>query len=125
MRLELKDGNIVINTHDLLENMPADSLVELIQSLACQEAVVKHVADQIIDGWTDDGYYAARSVAKSEEPNTALDTAIRRIAENSSEVARKEISEMGETIKSLKNQLCDSWNEIEKLRRKLNGNYVS
>lgn len=84
LAIELTEPN------ELLELMSEDDKLHFMQSLSSHEIIIKHVADQIINGYTEDGYSGSYSGVESQ-PHTALQTAVRDISINSDEIARKEI----------------------------------
>lgn len=123
MQVALVDGKLSISVEDLLDSMSSDNKLELIERLSCQDAVIKHVADQIIEGWTVDGHRGAKSVSAHPDPSTALDSAMRRIAIGSSEIAAKEIVALVAEVAILNGNLRDAYNEIENLRSRFKRSY--
>lgn len=87
LAIELTEPN------ELLELMSEDDKLHFMQSLSSHEIIIKHVADQIISGCTEDGYSGSYSSVESK-PHTALQTAVRDISINSGEIARKEIESL-------------------------------
>lgn len=84
---------------ELIELINDEDKIDFMQSLACEGIIIKHVADQIIDGCTEDGYYGSKSCGTEHNPSTPLDIAIRKVAKLSSEVARKEIEALESRLK--------------------------
>ena len=91
LAIELTEPN------ELVELMSEEDKLHFMQSLSSHEIIIKHVADQIINGSTDDGYSGSFSMVKSK-PDTALQTAIRDISINSSEIAKSEIESLQNTL---------------------------
>ena len=87
LAIELTEPN------ELLELMSEDDKLHFMQSLSSHEIIIKHVADQIISGFTEDGYSGNYSGVESK-PHTALQTAVRDISIKSGEIARKEIESL-------------------------------
>lgn len=85
-----KDGKLELDIEDLLRQLPEDQKLALMESFSCDEVIIKHVTDQLLDGCTDNGFWGAGGVA-SDAPYTALDKAKREVAKRSGEVAKKEI----------------------------------
>jgi hypothetical protein len=116
MRTEIIDGKLTVKIIDLLESLSSETALEVVESLACTEAVIKHVADQIIEGRTENYYHGYKS-APSESPSTALGRARRLIAEASGEIAREEIAGLCKEMESLKGRLSAAYAEIGKYER--------
>ncbi len=87
LAIELTEPN------ELLELICENDMIEFTQSLSCYDSVIKHVAEQIINGCTDDGYHGSKSSVDSE-PHTALQIAVRDVSINSGEIARREIESL-------------------------------
>lgn len=117
MNADLKKGMLSVNLYDVFESLSPEELIELVDSLACTDAVIKHVADQIIDGWTELGSHGGKS-AGNHTAYGALDEAIRRVAEASGEVAKKEIAALCDSLKRVEQQNVDAWVEIRRLQDK-------
>lgn len=106
-----KDGKLEFDLHSLLECAKDETRVELIESLSCDEAVIKHVVDQILDGWTESMFAGATVCEQEVSPRYGLDFARREISKRSSEVAKQTIESLEKTIASLKQ-------EVQELREK-------
>ena len=77
MKLEFdSSGRIIIDPFLLLNYAivcaEEDIRDNILQSLACDERVIKHIADQIIDGWTENGSHGSLGF-REEVPSTALE----------------------------------------------------
>ena len=88
-----------INVVDLLSSLSGDQENKLIQQLACSDQVIKHVADQIINHCTDDGYTGWQE--SGHEPSTPLSIARREVSKGSSDLAKREIEDLERKCKSL------------------------
>jgi uncharacterized tellurite resistance protein B-like protein len=102
---KIEKGNLVLDVSDLLSSITGEARKELIQALACEDSILAEVASQIITGWTSDGWSSGRSCSWSIDPWCALDVAIRRVAEASGEVAKKEIERANREIEGLKEKM--------------------
>ena len=91
LAIELTEPN------ELLELMNEEDKLDFMQSLSSSESVIKHVSDQIINGCTEGGYSGSYS-AVSSEPSTALQSAIREISINSSDIASGEIKSLQDAL---------------------------
>lgn len=87
-------GRISFDLHNLLSSVPPEMKVEMVESLACDDDIIKHVTAQILDGWTQSGYYGSKSCGAHEDPAIGLDWAVRQVSKRSSEVAKKEIERL-------------------------------
>jgi len=97
--VKLEDGYVMIDVADLFQRLSVEQKTELAQHLACDEAVLGFVADQLLDGWTEAGWHGYKHTGDAE-PTTALDKARRRIALGASETANKVIDELQRSIKN-------------------------
>ncbi len=90
MDMKFEDGRFTFSLVALLESMSLDEKIAAADSIACDEDIIKHVLDQIIVGWTENGSHGYRGLPELK-PHYALEMVRRRIAEGASEVAKKEI----------------------------------
>lgn len=111
-----KDGKLEFDLHSLLECAKDQTKIELIESLACDDAIIKHVTDQILGGWTENMFCGASECGQSDTPYFALDKARREIAKRSSEVAKETIENLEKTIARQKQELAE-YHEKESKRR--------
>ena len=56
MNINYKDGKLQIDLHDLLDNVREEDLNEFLETVSCNDKVIKHVTDQILDRWTENCY---------------------------------------------------------------------
>lgn len=107
-----KDGKLEFYLRSLLECVSEESRVELIEFLSCDEAIIKHVTDQILDGWTENLYAGASECGASPNPYNALDKARREISKRSSEIAKEEILKLERSLQQTKDELNKLREEI-------------
>ncbi len=107
MKLEISSAvSIEISEPAELINLMSDEeRIEAIVALSCDDAVIKNVADQIINGCTESGNHGWLS--GGETPSTPLSVAIRAVASASSELARKEIESLERMVKSKNDIISD------------------
>ena len=98
MNTEYRGLKLVIGVFELLHNMPDEDKIKLIDELSCEDAIIKHVVDQILDGWTENVSHGAILVPASSNPKEGLDYAMREVAKRSGEVAAKEIKRLEEAL---------------------------
>lgn len=91
MQIEFKDGKISFDAYDLLSEMTDEQKLDLVERLACEDIVIKHVAEQIFDGLTENGHCGAFS-SGSPYHLTSLMAARIRVANEAGEVATSQIS---------------------------------
>ena len=92
MEVILTGANLTINIIDLLNSLSHEQEQQLIESLSCSDAVIKHVADQIAHGSTENGCSGWESGSGSA--TTPLSIAICECAKSSSKLAKKEIESL-------------------------------
>jgi hypothetical protein len=98
MSVHYKNGKIEFDLHDVLSRVSLEQKLELIESLACDDQIITHVAQQIISEWTESGYKGASSIDPPPNPFYGLDWAWREVAKRSGEVAEREIERLEECI---------------------------
>lgn len=104
--IENKDNphllNLEINLYEVLhDSIAGEQRENLIQSLSCADEIIGHVAEQLIDGYTYNGFSGTWATSR----NTALQQARQRIAENSDYAVKRTIQDMENEIKSLKDDI--------------------
>lgn len=107
LRVEYKDGKLTLDVNDLLEGLTDEGRQDLMETLACQDNIINWVAEQIIGGYTPNGSAGSRS-GYGTEPRSALDKARRLLAEQSSEIAKTEISSLKRYAEDQRSA-CDEW----------------
>jgi len=71
-------GDIVFSLQDFVEHMDDETKKDLIIVLSCQDSVIKNVADQIMDGMTDQGSCGSLCCTAHAEPLFGLDYSKRK-----------------------------------------------
>jgi hypothetical protein len=121
MKSSYTSGNLTFNLLDLLDDMTIDEKRELAESLACQADVVMFVGQQIIDKWTESGFYSGLCCTASPEPTHGLDKVWRDVAKASGEVAKREIERLEDALRSEKKATESAWNEYHKIANRRYG----
>jgi hypothetical protein len=101
MTIKYDNGNLVIDLHALLACVDAATRASFIESLACDDEIIRHVTAQILDRWTESVYAGGSLVTAVPAPAssaTPLDTAWREVAKRSSDVAKREIERLEEAL---------------------------
>ena len=84
---EMKGDEVCINIFELIhDHFPQERLMELAESIGCADTVINAVADQLLGGWTENGFCGFTGT-----DNTPIDKGRRKIAEGANEAARTEI----------------------------------
>lgn len=117
MELEYQNGRLSFNFQDALESLCADEKRDLIEALSCDAEVVTFVAQQIIDKWTESGYYSGVSCVANHTAYHGLGKAWRDVAKASGEVAKREIERLEEALRHQVKQTETAWAEYHKLIR--------
>ena len=93
IRIAIVGGTLQLDIAEILEEAIAHH-PEIVERLACDDAVIRHVADQILDGYTESGSYGSTCCIAGDEPYTPLDKARARVVAGAGEVARREIERL-------------------------------
>ena len=113
--MNLEGNNIVINVYDLIGQLRVEHLHQIIDALACHAEIVDEVMNQVIDGTTTDGSYAATSFGGNPKAFFGLDGARMRIAKASGDIAAKEIERLDAALDRAKAYSNDGWAKYYKL----------
>ena len=115
--MNYRDGSIVLDLHqEVLEPiMRGEHRAAVLESVACNEDVIRHVADQILDGWTENGN--SGMTYDEADPKCALSQARRRIALGAGDVAAREIRELARRAASLEAENGRLAHELYNARR--------
>jgi len=116
MTAKITNGSIEIDICGLLDLLDDESKLKFIESLACDSAVVKHVTDQILTGWTESGYSGGRFCTASADPVLGLDWAIRQVALRSGDVAKREIERLQDALERKNKETNELHEENRRLR---------
>ena len=111
-------GKIEIDAQDIFDNLPRDSVLELIESLSCSELVIKHVADQLLEGWTENGYHGSKCTGLT--PSTEINIARDKIAKGADDIAKDRIAELERLVKAAEDLTNAGWDAYHKLNRSFN-----
>ncbi len=110
MSIKYESGNLIIDLDWLLSRIKPEDMRGFLESASTSEAIIKYVTDQILDGWTENGYFGRQACRASDDPYTQLDKARREIAKRSGEVAKNEIEKLE---KALKEQKDEYWKLVQ------------
>ena len=119
MNITYEKGYLKVDIYDICRVLPKEDKLKIIESLACDDDLIKHVTDQIVEGMTENGYYGSSYCAPSPEPYLALDAARRKVAKGSSEVAKKEIEKLEKELKQVNENYNKQSLELIEIRNRL------
>lgn len=91
------------------DHVPNELLPELALELSLQDAVIEHVANQILDGFTTGGASGAtlHSIDSCGDPMSPLQEARRRVALQASEIAVGEIERLSRLLVEAEKNITD------------------
>jgi hypothetical protein len=122
MNINYKDGKLQLDLHDLLDNIREEDLSEYLENISCNDKVIKHVTDQILDKWTENCYSGGAACTADAAPVWGLDKAWREVAKRSGEVAKREIERLEEALKRRNEEYFNLVNEYSRKNRE--GRYI-
>ena len=112
-----EDGKLILDVNDIFDNLPNESIPDLIERLSCSEQVIKHVADQLLKGWTESGYHG--SISKGLNPSTEICIARDRIAKGAGDIALDRIKELERLVESAERLTQAGWDAYHKLNNNI------
>lgn len=116
MNVKYKEGKIEFDLHDLLQYVDKETKLEMIESLSCDDTIIKHVTEQIINKWTENCYSGGSNCTASSEVYLGLDWAWREVAKRSGDVAKREIERLEEAIRYKDERYLELLEENRELR---------
>lgn len=119
LTVKYEKGSLQIDIYQLLQAMDEKSKIAFIESLACDDAVIKHVTDQILEGWTESGCHGSQLCTASPQAYHGIDRAWRQVAKRSDEVAKKEIERLEDALRRKSQELQESHEVNQSLRESL------
>ncbi len=108
-----KDHKLEFDLTDLLDSVNAESKVSLIDDLSCDEAVLKHVVDQILSGWTEEMNCGCSDYPEHSVPRYSLSFARREISKKAGELAKETIEKLEKALSTAEKRIQD----LEELER--------
>lgn len=94
MRSTYSNGSLSIHLGDVLSALPEADKSSLIDTLSCEDAVIRHVTDQLLNGLTEQLSSGAEDYPARGVPVAALSAARRRIALAAGAVAAEEVARL-------------------------------
>ena len=124
MSIEFDDKNNVIftvNYHDMMEALSNEQKIELVESLSCEDAVIKHVMDQVIEGWTENGHHGSKRGGAN--PSTQLEYCRDNLRKVGNRLLIKEVNRLRDMLEDKRSHYESGWNEYHKLFNERHGRY--
>jgi hypothetical protein len=118
MTIKYNAGELVLDLHDMLQSVDAESKIKMVESLSCDDDILKHVTAQIIDRWTENVCSAGSSYIASPTARNGLDWAWREVAKKSSDVAKREIERLEYALRKKNEEYLNVVNEYHALQDK-------
>lgn len=117
MKINYESGSISFELHDLLCQVSPEQKRDLVESLSCDDELVRFVTQQILDKWTEGGYHAGVYCSAVADPgHSGLDWAWREVAKRSSEVAKRDIERLEDAVRRQNEQIRELLQENADLR---------
>ncbi len=120
---EIKDGALVVtvNLYEAFRAMPDEDKASFLDTLACDDGVIRLVSQQILDGWTDLCSHGGTQCTDIHDvSSTPLSAAVREVAKRSGDVARKEIERLERELARVSETRDKYLHEACELRRMFN-----
>lgn len=117
MHVKYDKGSLVIDLHDFLSHVDKETKMDMVESLACDDDIIKHVADQILERWTENCFSGGSTYGG--DAWTPLDKAWREVAKRSGEVAKREIEKLERVLRGKDEEICKLREELVCFHSKL------
>lgn len=119
-----EDGTLSFNVdiYEFLDSLSDEKSIELAESLSCQNAVIKHVTDQLFDGCTENGCHGSKR--GGVKPSTQLELSQEKVRKLGNRLLIKEVERLRRRLEDKNNHYESGWNEYHKLFNQVSrGNY--
>lgn len=118
-----EDGTLSFNVdiYEFLDSLSDEKSIELAESLSCQNAVIKHVTDQLFDGYTENGCHGAK--VYGDLPTTQLELSQEKVRKLGNRLLIKEVERLRRRLEDKNNHYESGWNEYHKLNNRLSGRH--
>jgi hypothetical protein len=118
VKLELtSDGRFAFSLTEAIDDLSQSQRWEIVQTLACNQALFDEVVNQILDGYTSEGWYGPKGYGGKPDATHGIDGARMRIAKGASDVALAEIESLKRAIKSANDLGQKGWDAYHELIR--------
>lgn len=117
MNAKLVAGKIEIDVYELLDSFSDEERQKIVEHLSCFEEIIAHVGAQIIDGWTENGFWGAKGCGPA--PYTALDKMRRKVAESAGDIAKQHIQLLQDMVERAEKAKNEEWQKNRRLERRI------
>ena len=107
-------GEICIDVLDVFDNTSDSFKLELVERLSCEDVIIKHVIDQVLNGSTENGYSGSETI-DWQQVNSELQQARERIRLQGNNLLVKELKRLREVLENRRKYQDNGWNEYNKL----------
>ena len=114
---ENNNVTFTIDYFELVDKMPDSEKIQLAEQLSCEDAVIKHVTDQLLGGWTESGHCA--STSSSDLPITELEICQERLGKIGNRLLRNEIVRLRRKLEDKNNHYESGWNAYHELNNRI------
>jgi len=93
MDVKIENGSLIIHVGELFDAMDEHDKAEIVEYLACEDDIIRHVMAQVFDGWTENINHGEVSVGHTTNP-TELEKARLAVCEKAEPTLRRELKRM-------------------------------
>jgi chemotaxis protein histidine kinase CheA len=108
---------VTLNLSELISNLNPSDRSDIIQAMACEDDIVRHVAETLALGSTDNGSSGPRATRGLQASPYAIDAAKAYLAMQAGEIAQAEIARLRNLLSTCESRLEDTQNRLSKLER--------
>ncbi len=122
---EVSSGvTVKIDLSDIVRSCTREQLTDILQSLACTDEIIRHVIDQVMTGYTENGSHGAQSIPDECFDNgfgygNALDEARKQLVKIANTTAATRVARLESFLKMAFQSRCKMRDECYKLRAQL------
>lgn len=104
---------VTLNLSDLVSNLNANDRTDIIQAMACEDDVVRHVVEMLALGSTDNGSAGPRATRRLQASPYAIDAAKAYLAAQAGEIAQAEIDRLRGLLGTCERRLEDTLQRLQ------------
>lgn len=90
---------VILDVLYIFDNTSDDFKLELAERLSCEDAIIKHVMDQVFDGYTENGY-SGSEVIDNLRLKSALQQDRERVRQQGNQLMFKELKRLREVLEN-------------------------
>lgn len=115
MKVDYKNGAVTFELCEILQYLTPEQKLEMMEFFACDDVIIKHVTDQIVERWTENSFSGDLNIFATENPTYGLDWAWREVAKRSGEVAKREIERLEKSLEYSKQRIGELLKENKRI----------